>query len=372
MVKIIHCADLHLDSKMTANLSNEKAKERKIELLSTFKRMVDYADNNDVSAIIIAGDMFDIKNISATAKNAVLDTINTHADITFYYLKGNHDAESLVLDQEIVPDNLKLFGDKWTSYTIEGTSNVVITGVELGKENRNSVYTSLTLDNDKFNIVTLHGQESVNALSSKASEKEEIILIKELKNKGIDYLALGHVHTPKMETLDARGKYCYAGCLEGRGFDECGEHGFMLLSIDEKKHKYQADFIPFASRNLYELVVDITGCMTTSEIEVNVKKAFVESGYDERSLIKVILQGDVDVECEKNIDFLVKQFENDFYFIKIYDETKLKVDYNAFALDESLKGEFVRKVLSAKDIDEEDKATIIRYGIQVLAGEEIQ
>ena len=28
-MKIIHCADLHLDSKMTANLSKEQAKERK-------------------------------------------------------------------------------------------------------------------------------------------------------------------------------------------------------------------------------------------------------------------------------------------------------------------------------------------------------
>lgn len=28
-MKIIHCADLHLDSKMTSNLSKEQAKERK-------------------------------------------------------------------------------------------------------------------------------------------------------------------------------------------------------------------------------------------------------------------------------------------------------------------------------------------------------
>ena len=28
-MKIIHCADLHLDSKMTANLSKDQARERK-------------------------------------------------------------------------------------------------------------------------------------------------------------------------------------------------------------------------------------------------------------------------------------------------------------------------------------------------------
>ena len=35
-IRIIHCADLHLDSKMTAHLSSEKARERKAELLNTF------------------------------------------------------------------------------------------------------------------------------------------------------------------------------------------------------------------------------------------------------------------------------------------------------------------------------------------------
>ena len=35
-MKLIHCADLHLDSDMTSNLTKEKAKERRTELLVTF------------------------------------------------------------------------------------------------------------------------------------------------------------------------------------------------------------------------------------------------------------------------------------------------------------------------------------------------
>ena len=41
-MKIIHCADIHLDSKMSANLTKEKARERKTELLTTFQNMVAY------------------------------------------------------------------------------------------------------------------------------------------------------------------------------------------------------------------------------------------------------------------------------------------------------------------------------------------
>ena len=54
-MKIIHSADQHLDSKMEANLSKEKAKERNAEIRKTFVRMVDYAEENQVAAILLAG-----------------------------------------------------------------------------------------------------------------------------------------------------------------------------------------------------------------------------------------------------------------------------------------------------------------------------
>ena len=40
-MKLIHCADLHLDAKMTALLDPEQAKERRAEMLQTFRRIVD-------------------------------------------------------------------------------------------------------------------------------------------------------------------------------------------------------------------------------------------------------------------------------------------------------------------------------------------
>ena len=74
-MRFIHCADLHLDSKMTSNLSREQAKERKMEILRTYSRMIDYAKENKIDGIIIAGDLFDTRNISATARNMVKDSI---------------------------------------------------------------------------------------------------------------------------------------------------------------------------------------------------------------------------------------------------------------------------------------------------------
>ena len=77
-MKIIHCADLHLDAGMTANLPKEKASERKNELLTTFNRMIDYAVEEKVDALIIAGDLFDTNRISALAKNTLYQAIVNH------------------------------------------------------------------------------------------------------------------------------------------------------------------------------------------------------------------------------------------------------------------------------------------------------
>ena len=62
-MKIIHCADLHLDSALRAHVDKDHGKKRRAEILNTFERMVDYAADNGVSAIMIAGDMFDTKSI---------------------------------------------------------------------------------------------------------------------------------------------------------------------------------------------------------------------------------------------------------------------------------------------------------------------
>lgn len=386
-MKIIHCADLHLDSNMTSNLTGEKAKERKSELLMTFNKMIQYAQDNEVQAVLIAGDLFDKKKVSKTALSIVRQAIVMHPQIEFYYLQGNHDVDSLIGDMEKIPDNLKLFGDTWTSYHIAGKENteasygegaaeaasgnapvsVTISGVELSADNAGSIYDSLVLNHDCFNIVMLHGQEAEHA----SKDKTEVINIRRLKNKGIDYLALGHIHSYKEEALDNRGVYCYSGCLEGRGFDECGEHGFVLMDIDEKSHSCERTFVPFAGRKIYSVEINVANCMTTMDVIERINEELALNMYPESSLMKLILVGEVDVECEKDIVYITKQFEDRFYFLKIYDETKLHVDYDDYALDVSLKGEFVRTIRQEDTLSEEEKADIIRCGIRILAGEEV-
>ena len=363
-MKIIHCADIHLDSKLSANLSPDKAKERKQELLSTFIRMVDYADTNGVTAVLICGDLFDTANISALARNTVKDAIYKHPDIDFYLLKGNHDSDAFINSFEDIPANLKLFGDRWTSYETGSNGRIVIHGVELDEGNSKAAQTSFAPDPQKINIVMLHGQQAETV----SKDKAEVIDLKLFRNKGINYLALGHVHEYKCEPLDAYCKYCYPGCLEGRGFDETGDHGFVLLDVNEETGEVEDRFVSFAYRHVYEVPVDVSGLMDSPAMLEAAEKALAASGAEDIDLVKVVLTGDVDVECEKDSEFIRKSLEDDYYFIKVYDKTRIKVDPATYMYDTSLKGEFVRKVLEKEDLSDEEKGEIVRMGLEALMG----
>lgn len=354
-MKIIHCSDLHLDSKMEANLSARQAKERNAEVCATFARMVTYAETHQVDAVLIAGDLFDTRRASSQTAGFVLDRIRQAPKIDFLYLRGNHDERDPFRDMER-PENLKTFGDCWTYYEY---GDVTIAGRELDRLKGTEMYGALKLSPAQTNIVMLHGQVSTQP-------GEEQIALPLLRGKHIRYLALGHIHSYQKEPLDAGGEYCYCGCLEGRGFDECGQKGFVLLDI--RNGKLSSEFVPFASRTLHEVGVDITGLTTVSQILRAMETAAEGSSAD--SLVKFTLTGSYTLETQKDLQFLKKSVEPLFWFVKIKDESRFQIGKENYEHDASLKGEFIRLVM-ASDKSEEEKARIICCGIQALSGEEI-
>ena len=263
-----------------------------------------------------------------------------------------------------------MFGEDWINYQLKG-SHIVIAGAVLTAENCDRIYDELELDEKDINIVTLHGQEQEYGRARNMND----VCLKRLRGRGIDYLALGHVHGRKLESLDHRGFYCYPGCLEGRGFDECGEHGFMVLDVDERKHTVETEFVSFAYRRLFDVEVDVTGAESSSDaadmIADRLYQELPGTMEDEsKDMVRVSLTGAVNVESEINTDYLTKQFQDSFYYMEILDHTDFQVDYMRYMNDASLKGEFVRKVME-QDMSENDKAYVIQIGLKALAGEEI-
>ena len=191
-MKLIHCADLHLGSRMESGLPPAKAQERRMELLHTFVNMVERASSEGVEAMLLCGDLFDTEQVSVRTKSVVRNTIEAHPEIMFYYLRGNHDRMERTSTERI--QNLRTFNDGWTTYE---QGDITITGMELSGEWdptwADQLQEELSDYPGKLHVVMLHG------MVSEYGQGEEGIALRDLRGRGIDYLALGHVHSFRRE-----------------------------------------------------------------------------------------------------------------------------------------------------------------------------
>ena len=366
-MKLLHLADAHLDSRMESKLDKSKASIRRDELLDTFCGIADYADENGVTAVIIAGDLFDTRNARVGAVNRVSAAISSHPDVTFFYLKGNHDEAEYF--QKECPGNLIIFNKEGIDSVPLKTSSgktVNIIGIVPGEDGFDKAYTELNLDYDSMNVVIMHGA----AGNYQTGDKAESIDLSRLRNRNIDYLALGHYHSFAEGELPSRGKYCYSGCPEGRGFDECGEHGFVIVDIDDDSLSFRSSFVPFAKRNIYEIEADISECMTTPEIDSRVSEAVKSSPATSDDLVRIILKGETSVDAEKDIEHVKRMVTDRFFYGEVKDASRIAIDYDEYLHEASLKGELVR-LLKEEDLTEDERGLIVRCAVQALKGEDI-
>ena len=352
MLKLIHCADIHLGSKMESKLPKTKADERRGEVRKTFHRMVEYAQKEGVRAILLSGDVFDSDRPLKRDKEFFYSVIKGNPEIDFLYLRGNHDGKESYTEEGL--DNLKTFSTEWSGYTYD---NVYVCGLELARENATSLYATLKLEKSKINVVMLHGQVA----STMGVDK---IAVTKLAEKNIDYLALGHIHSYSENKLDDRGRYAFSGCLEGRGFDEAGEKGFVLLEVEEG---VKSTFIPFAQRTIEEVEVDVSNTQNGYETYQTIKE---QVKFNPANLYRIRLIGEIAYESDALAEDVERLLANECYFVSVKNYTLRKIDPSVYEGDLSLRGEFVRAVM-ANDMPEEKKRQIITLGLKALAGQEV-
>lgn len=350
-MKLIHCADFHLDAPLCTQLPPECARQRRNELLQTFGRMAKYAHTHDVRAILIAGDLFDSSAPRREVLDYVTDTVGTYPDVHFFYLRGNHDA-GVQFDR--VPENLHLFSHAWTSIVCD---EVVICGAEQCSSAAD--YDGLAPDEEVCNIVLLHGQ----AASSAAPESIPLPL---LRGRGIDYLALGHIHTHQTGSLDARGHWSCTGCPEGRGYDETGPKGFVLLEVQHRQ--LTAEFVPFAARTIHACAVDMTGAYTLVQQNQRIMAAI--SDISPQDMADIRLTGEVLPGQTPDTVFLQQQLTDRFFMCRVTDESRLHIDRTQYRQEASLKGAFFRLAESAA-LSEPDLDYVLRAGFAALDGDTV-
>lgn len=350
-MKFIHIADVHLGSKIEAKFNKEQSKKRKNEVKTTFKNIVEYASNNDIHLILLSGDIFDSDSPSNKDKQFFYSIIKNNPSIDFLYLKGNHDLDTLS-DEKY--DNLKTFNDSWSYYEYE---DLLICGIELNRNNKTSFYNTLSTKQNMKNVVMLHGQIS-------DGKGGDIPLIK-LKNKGIDYLALGHVHKNMVFNLDERGIAVYPGCIEGRGYDEIGPHGFMLVDSNDITHPL---FIKMCQREFIEENVDISSCMSSYDVE---KKINSSINFKKSDIYRINLIGEISIDNTIDIISVEDDLKDCCFAISLKDKTNTKLEYEKYINDNSLTGEFIRLVINDSTLLEDEKKQILKLGLKVLDGREL-
>ena len=367
-VKILHCADLHIGAAESS--LGTLADSRRAETLITFENIIKLASDSGVDILLIAGDLFNSNNIESSFTERVFECFSSIQNIKIVYAAGNHDplnADS-VFTKRTLPPNLYVLktSDDFVEF------NELNTRV-YGKSFKETYMTgtdsfSLTPDDSFINLMCIHGD-----LRSDLGSDYNSITGDFVKSSGMDYIALGHVHKRTDIGKIGDSYIAYCGCPEGQGFDELGEKGVYLGEVSKTDCKL--DFVPVCKRMHLAENVDVSGLATSNEIADKILQ-FIKDKYPSNfadNLYKIILVGEIEDGVKLSLTEITTRVADSVYFIKLRDKTKIKLDFDAISQENTLKGVFVKKMLSKiADANEQEKEQLLyalNIGIKAFSGE---
>ncbi|WP_414735204.1 metallophosphoesterase family protein [Carnobacterium divergens] len=235
VVQFIHGADLHLDSpfiglKTLPDFLWEKIYQSTFTALTN---LVNHAIDKQVDFVMLAGDIYDSDDRSVKAQaflKTEMERLN-QAEIPVFICHGNHDyIENSGLHLKM-PENVELFSEtvetKWLT-----TKNGERIAVSSFSYNSRWMTKRMITEYPKkhetadFHIGMLHGfSEGLETSHGHYAP----FTINELKSKGYDYWALGHIHT--RQVLEIQPPILYAGNTQGRSSKETGIKGCELVTL---------------------------------------------------------------------------------------------------------------------------------------------
>ncbi|MCX8194352.1 MAG: DNA repair exonuclease [Candidatus Pacearchaeota archaeon] len=235
-MKFAHMADCHLGC--------WRQKEMQQLNLEAFKFAIDCCIKENVSFVIIAGDLFDTAIPSIEILKEATSKLKELADnkIPCYVVPGSHDFSISGKSMIHVLEKAGLLYDT-TTKSIEN-ENYSITGVggekkglEIkkikniqGQEITNNNKFNKTKNDDKLKILILH-----TALTEMNLPFINSLSMSELP-QGFDYYALGHIHDKRILKKEKNKAIAYPGALFPCNFSELEKNGagsFFIINYDE-------------------------------------------------------------------------------------------------------------------------------------------
>jgi DNA repair exonuclease SbcCD nuclease subunit len=349
-MKLLHIADIHFGVKFL----NKNIKLRKKLIDSqfiAFEKVINYLIENNIDALLIAGDLFDSSYRSLKVERFLLsefNKLNKHKINVFYSL-GNHDSNETFNDNFLfeLPENVIIFKkDNYESYLLNNELYIHSCGHQKNYENRNLVMNFPNYIDGYMNVGLLH----CSILSSiKKEDKYLPTTIKELSDKKYDYWALGHIH--KREKINE--EIYYSGSLQGLNSKETGLKGGLLIDLNTDYKVVK--FIEFGVIDYIDIEIDF------SKININNKNnliSYIEKNIkiNKESIIKLYFLDETiifDYLNNQNNQDEIKEIllKNELILDIQIDVSKIKrkIDYKEYIRNNNILG-YIEKNYNNKEI----------------------
>jgi DNA repair exonuclease SbcCD nuclease subunit len=265
MIRFIHAADPHLDSPLQGLEAHEGAP---VEVLRgatrrAFENLVNLAIEESVDFVVIAGDLYDgdWKDYSTGLFFRAQMVRLQNRGTPVYLIAGNHDAASVITKKLSLPENVHVFSTRTTESLEVVGHPVTIHG--RGFPNR-AVPENLATEYpmavpNRFNLGLLH----TSLTGRPGHDTYAPCSVAQLREKGYQYWALGHIHQP--EVINEDPWIVFAGNCQGRHIKETGARGCRLVTVSDSLHVEGVEWRSLDVVRWAELNIDLSGVETETE-----------------------------------------------------------------------------------------------------------
>ena len=330
-MKFVHIADIHLDSPFkTISDRADLGTKRRLEQREALKKVINYIKENNIEYLFICGDLYEQEYIRESTIKYINDLFKEIPQTKIYIAPGNHDPYIKNSYYAIYNwnDNVKIFNQNVEKIENEDV-DIYGFGFNNFEMNENQLENINIENKNKINILITHGDLTESIYNP--------MNINILKNKGFNYVALGHVHK-----RDDSTNIVYPGSLISLGFDELGQHGMIVGEINN--NNLIKKFIPVDDREFIEKEINVDNIFSEEEL---IEK--INNIEENNNLYKIILTGNRNFPININIKLLKNNI------IKIKNNTKIKIEIREN--NYSLKGIFIKKLNEKKENKEINEDT---------------
>ena len=345
-IRVLHAADLHLDSPFEA-LEADKAALRRAEQRALLGRIAELAQTRQVDLVLLPGDLLDSGSSYRETAISLCDALS-RMEKPVFIAPGNHDCYSprAPWARLELPENVHVF----TSGAIERVElpqlDAEVFGAAFTDESAPPLlryFTPPENPEDRIRLLCLHGE-----LGS-GEGKYDPITEAELARSGMHYAALGHSHACSGLRRAGDVFYAWPGCAEGRGFDETGEKGVLLADV--RRDGVTVQFVPVASRRYHRVELDVSAAESLADAALAMLPATAA-----KDAFLFTLRGET--PTPPDLAALRAALEPRVFALRLRDETRPTADVWEAAQEDSLRGLFLRKLrlrLDGADASEREK-----------------